>query len=118
MGQRILFRPKDSRVKYFFTSVGLDPELNGEIKKAYRDSDENLDQLKQYIKDNKEKIIALDTDITINAIREGTDDEQVAIIKEELIKRLPKGGYNVEIIGEGELDTGITKGLIERITIE
>ncbi|MBA4536952.1 hypothetical protein H1Z61_07290 [Bacillus aquiflavi] len=116
LGAEDSFNPKDSNIKYFYTSVGLDPELNEEIKQVYRESDKNLDQLKQYIKDSKEKIIALDTNITINAIKEGLDEKQSTIIKEELIKRLPKGIYVTEI---GEIDeTGIIHGLNEQITVE
>ena len=67
LGAEDTFRPKDSKVKYFFTSVGLDPELNEEIKQAYRESNKNLDQLKQYIKDHKEKITSLDSNTEIIA---------------------------------------------------
>ncbi|MBA4536955.1 hypothetical protein H1Z61_07305 [Bacillus aquiflavi] len=118
LGAEDTFRPKDSKVKYFFTSVGLDPELNEEIKQAYRESNKNLDQLKQYIKDHKEKITSLDSNTEIIAYLEDVDDEQAAIIKEELTKRLPKGTYVVEI-GKDDVELGgINIGLGGQITIE
>ncbi|UAC47771.1 hypothetical protein K6959_14265 [Bacillus aquiflavi] len=117
MGAEDSFRPKDSKVKYFFTSVGLDPELNEEIKQAYRESNKNLDQLKQYIKDHKEKITSLDSNTEIIAYLEDVDDEQAEIIKEELKKRLPKGIYVLNI-GEGQIETGIIHGVIGQITVE
>lgn len=68
--------------------------------------------------DESEKITSLDSNTEIIAYLEDVDDEQAAIIKEELTKRLPKGTYVVEI-GKDDVELGgINIGLGGQITIE
>lgn len=51
-----------NKIKFFHTSIGLDPEINRELKEAFGEG-EALEGLKQCIRENKAKIIQLGTDV-------------------------------------------------------
>lgn len=109
-------RPEGTKMKYFQTSVGVDPEINGELRKAFW-QDETLDGLKQYIKDNKEKISELDTNVQIVGLKEGVDEQQANEMLEHLKYLLPKTNYDIEI-GVDDPETGIGTGLYDYLELK
>lgn len=111
-------RPENTKVKYFQTSVGLDTEISSDLKDALRDSDESFDKLRKYIKDNKDKISRLDTEMDIVGRKEGIDDQQASEIKKQLITMLPKSNYHVQL-GVRDPNNGVAKeGLFTYLEIE
>nr|WP_139189857.1 hypothetical protein [Evansella caseinilytica] len=109
-------RPVGTKIKYFQTNVGIDPEINDELKEAFKNGDD-LEQLKQYIEENIEKISELDTDVRIVGIKKRIDEEQAEEIRQQLMNMLPKSNYDVRL-GSRDLDTGEHKGLNTYLTIE
>lgn len=111
-------RPEDTKVKYFDTSVGLDSEINRDLKRAFNESDETFNKLRQYIRDNIELIKKLDTNIHIIGTKKGIDEQKAGEIQKELMNILPKGMYYVSL-GIRDLKTGVPKeGLYKTIEIK
>jgi hypothetical protein len=108
-------RPKDEKIKYFQTSVGIDPQINDEIREAFKSGDD-LEDLKVYIETNLDKLKRLDTDIDIVGDKEGIDEVEAAKIEEELKTLLPRSNYYAEI-GVRDISTGESKGLFKMIRV-
>nr|WP_139189867.1 hypothetical protein [Evansella caseinilytica] len=109
-------RPVGTKIKYFQTNVGIDPEINNELKEAFKNGDD-LEQLKQYIEENIEKISKLDTNVHIVGIKSGIDEEQAEVIRMELENMLPKSNYVVEL-GVKDLATGESQGVFTYLEIK
>jgi hypothetical protein len=109
-------RPEEEKIQYFHTNVGINSQINEEIREAYK-SGEDLEDLKTYIDTNLDKLTRLDTNIDIIGSKEGVDVAQASKIEEELIGLLPKTKYYHVQIGVEDLSTGENEGLFKTLTI-
>ncbi|UJW59317.1 hypothetical protein HXZ66_18835 [Bacillus sp. A116_S68] len=106
-------RPAGESIKFFRTNVGINPQINDEIREAYK-SGEDFEELKSYIETHLDKIIRLDTNMKIIGRKEGIGEVEAAKIEEELKTLLPQLPFRVEI-GVRDLATGESEGLYKTI---
>ncbi|MCR6107994.1 hypothetical protein HXA34_17015 [Salipaludibacillus agaradhaerens] len=108
-------RPKSEQIQYFQTSVGVDPQINGEIRETFKSGDD-LEDLKAYIEKNLDKLKRLDTDIDIVGEKEGIDEIEASKLEEKLKALLPRSNYYAEI-GVRDISTGESEGLFKMIRV-
>jgi hypothetical protein len=108
-------RPEGEKVHYFRTNVGIDLQINEEIREAYKSGDD-LEDLKTYINTNLEKLTRLDTHIRIVGEKEGIDEAEASAIEAELKALLPRSTYYLQI-GVKDLSTGESEGLYETLRV-
>jgi hypothetical protein len=108
-------RPESEQIQFFRTNVGINSQINEEIREAYKIGDD-LKNLKAYIDTNLDKIIRLDTNIRIVGEREEIDEADAAKIEEELKTLLPRSNYYAEI-GVRDISTGESKDLFKMIRV-
>jgi hypothetical protein len=106
-------RPEGEGIQYFQTDVGINSQINDEIREAYK-SGEDLEELKSFIETHLDKLIRLDTNIKIIGRKEGIGKVEAAKIEEELKTLLPQVPFRVEI-GVRDLATGESEGLYKTI---
>jgi hypothetical protein len=109
-------RPEGEEIQYFRTNVGINSQINEEIREAYKSGD-NFEDLKDYIETNLDKLTRLNTNIRIVGKKEGIDDAKAFEIEEELKRLLPKTKYYHVEIGVEDLSTGENEGLFKTLTI-
>ncbi|UTR16036.1 hypothetical protein MM221_05605 [Salipaludibacillus sp. LMS25] len=109
-------RHEGGRIYYFQTNVGINSQINEEIREAYK-SDDDLVGLKAYIETNLDRLKRLDTNIRIVGKKEGIDETIAEEIEEELKALLPNSTYYLEI-GLRDLSTGNNEGLFKTLTIQ
>gem|GEM_PF-2172340 len=107
----------DSKVRYFYTSLGINKTINSEIVKIFENSDKSLKELRIYIKENWENIHQLNGLMDIRGAKKGLSLEDTEKMRTQLSNILPKGEYNVGI-GISNWETGAHEGLFETIKIE
>lgn len=111
------FRPKDDKLKFFYTNIGLNAVINRELKEAFHHNKEHVEGLKKYIKNNIDKIKSVNSVIDLRGSKKGMSEEESLILKNRLFQLLPTGTYDVEI-GIDDLETGDVEGLYEQLTVE
>ncbi len=112
-----LIRESDSKIKFFYTSLGINKELNRKIVQAFEECDFRLAEFKEYIRKNMDSFKKLNSLIDIRGELKGLTFEEVNKIRTHLSNILPKGEYNVSI-GISNWETGAHDGLFETIKIE
>ncbi|MCR6095099.1 hypothetical protein HXA31_13320 [Salipaludibacillus agaradhaerens] len=108
-------RPDREKIEYFRTNLGLNSQINDEIREAYKSGDD-LEDLKTYIETNLDKLTRLDTHIRIVGKKEGIDEKEASEIEEELKVLLTQGTYYIEI-GVKDLSTGESEGLYKMLKV-
>ncbi|MCR6112128.1 hypothetical protein HXA35_17510 [Bacillus sp. A301a_S52] len=108
-------RPGGGEIEYFRTNLGLNSQINEEIREAYKSGDD-LEDLKTYIETNLDKLTRLDTHIRIVGKKEGIDEEEASEIEEELKVLLTQGTYYIEI-GVKDLSTGESEGIYKMLRV-
>ncbi|MCR6112129.1 hypothetical protein HXA35_17515 [Bacillus sp. A301a_S52] len=108
-------RPEGEKIQYFQTDVGINSQINEEIRAAYKSGDD-LEEIKEYIEINLDEIVRLDTNIEIIGNKEGISEAEASEIEKELKKLLPSSTYYVQI-GVRDISTGESKGLFKMIRV-
>ncbi|MCR6112131.1 hypothetical protein HXA35_17525 [Bacillus sp. A301a_S52] len=108
-------RPEGDKIQYFQTDIGINSQINDEIREAYKSGDD-LEDLKTYIEINLDKIKWLEAGIDIVGTKEGIDETEASEIEAELKALLPRSTYYARI-GVKDLSTGESEGLFKTLTI-
>jgi hypothetical protein len=108
-------RPEEEKIQFFQTNVGIDPQINEEVREAYKSGDD-LKELNDYIETNLDKLKRLDSGIDIIGNKEGIDEVEASAIEAELKALLPRATYYVQI-GVKDLSTGESQGLYETLRV-